>query len=144
MHMSRIFLLFFLAAVFSAYTSCGFGAEDGSERILDMYAQIVQAFDKEDLHGVMQYVSKDFESEIEDQATYDEVREFRRIFILENHNVSVDFRNINIEIDGSKAVVSYDMHVTSSKMEDTWSQRDVLNKKFGGWEIVHSIIIEKS
>lgn len=135
---AALLLIFILPILFGC---TGFSGTD-EEIILEMYAQIVLSYSREDLYGVMKYVSKDFTSDIEDQKTYDEVREYRKSFILRNRNVSIGFRNINMTIDNSKAEVTYEVHVDTNRLNDRWKQSDTLMKKRGKWEIVSTKLVE--
>ncbi len=100
-----------------------------------MYTEIIQAFAREDLRGVMFNISKDFQSDVEYLQTYGEILEHRRSFILNNSKVSVNFRDISIVLDGSHAEVSYRFQAETDQVEMSWSEIDMLQKSWSGWEI---------
>jgi len=131
-----LLLLVFLIA------ACAVSNVDEEGEILEMYAQSMRAFAREDLRGVMKNISKDFRSSFENQQNYEEVSEFRRLFILNNSNVSIDFRDINIGINKSKAIVELKVYVYTDQIETSWAEIDTLRKKRGKWEIVSWNILE--
>ncbi|KPK96368.1 hypothetical protein AMJ80_00280 [bacterium SM23_31] len=116
--------------------ACAVNNVDEEGKILEMYAQSMRAFAHEDLRGVMKNISKDFRSSFESQQNYEEVSEFRRLFILNNSNVSIDFRDINIEVNNSKAIVKLKVYIHTDQIETNWAEIDTLRKKRGTWEIV--------
>jgi len=130
-----LFLNVLLCLVFMT-AACAVNNVSEEEKILEMYAQSIQAFTREDLHGVMKNISRDFRSSVDNQKNYDEVQEYRKLFIRKNSNVSVDFRDINIEVNKSKAIVKLKVYVRTDQVEDSWAEIDTLSKRWGKWEIV--------
>ncbi len=123
---------------------CKGNSTDDEQEILEMYTEIIQAFAREDLRGVMFNISKDFQSDVEYLQTYGEILEHRRSFILNNSKVSVNFRDISIVLDGSHAEVSYRFQAETDQVEMSWSEIDMLQKSWSGWEIYSWQIIVDS
>ena len=117
-------------------TGCSVSVDDDHEAILDTYVLTMRAFSREDLRGVMKNISKDFQSNEENQTNYDEVFQFRRLFILNNSNVSVNFTEISINIEESQAIVSLRVNVRTDQTINEWDEIDTLEKRGGNWEIV--------
>jgi len=132
-----------LSCFFLIFMACSGLFSDDSEKILENYAQILRAFNREDLHGVMKYIAEDFHSNIKEQRTYDEIKTHRRLFILEHSNILVEFRNLNISIKDSDATVSYQINLRTNKLRESWNQTDTLHKSRGKWKIISSVITEE-
>jgi len=139
----RVFMLLMATGFLLLCFMCT-GLMNDEDIILEMYAKIMRSYNREDLHGVMVYISKDYRSDIENQRTYDEVKEYRRLFILSNTNVSIDFRNIVINVLEDMATITYDIHMKTNRLRKNWSQTDTLRKSRGKWEVVSSELIEQS
>ena len=77
-----------------------------------------------------------FPSKEENQTNYNEVFQFRRLFIINNSNVSVNFTEININIDEFTATVSLKVNIRTDQMVNEWEEIDTLQKRNGKWEIV--------
>lgn len=129
-------LIAILLMIVMLLTGCTTTIEDDHEAILDTYVLTMRAFSREDLRGVMRNISKDFKSNEENQTNYDEVFQFRRLFILNNSNVSVDITEINISIEESIAKVSLRVNVRTDQTVNDWEEIDTLQKRNGKWEIV--------
>jgi len=126
-----------LISVFCGMVSaCSLAPRDDADVILDMYAETMRAFSNEDLHGIMKNISKDFHSNVNDQRDYEELRENRKRFILNNSNVAIGFRNINIKTEKSRATVQYTVVIKTDQIEMKWAQTDTLRKSWGKWKVV--------
>lgn len=134
--MKNRFLITLIWVTALLLTGCTTTIEDDHEAILDTYVLTMRAFSREDLRGVMRNISRDFQSDDENQTTYDEVFQFRRLFILNNSNVSVNFTEINITIEESIATVSLKVNVRTDQTRNEWGEIDTLQKRNGKWEIV--------
>lgn len=115
---------------------CSGRSVDETEAIMDMYYQTMKAFSREDLRGVMKNISKDFHSTEADQHNYDELFEFRKLFILNNSNLSIEFREIRIIVEESKATAKFTIHLHTDQMTEIWEEIDTLEKTRGDWKIV--------
>jgi len=133
---NTLILLSVLLCLVFLIAACSVSNISEDDKIMEIYAQSTRAFAREDLHGVMKNISRDFYSSVENQQNYDEVSEFRRLFIRTNSNVSVDFRDINIEVNKSQAIVKLKVNVLTDQVENSWAEIDTLRKKWGKWEIV--------
>lgn len=134
--MNNKFINGFIMMTALLLTGCTTTSEDDNEAILDTYVLTIRAFSREDIRGVMRNISRDFQSKEEDQTTYDEVYQFRRLFILNNSNVSVSFTEISINIEESIATVSLKVNVRTDQTRNEWGEIDTLHKRNGKWEIV--------
>ncbi len=115
---------------------CSSSPDTEEQTIVEMYSKIMQAYAREDLRGIMLNISKDFQSNVESLRSYREILEFRRLFILNNSSVSVNFRDISINIgDNGKAEVSYIINIITDQNEYSWEEVDMLQKSWGNWEI---------
>lgn len=136
----KSFSLIFLSLVFSFIIvlsiRCSSRSVDDTEAIMDIYYQTMKAFSREDLRGVMKNISKDFRSTEADQHNYDELFEFRKLFILNNSNLSIEFREISITVEESKATAKFIIHLHTDQMTETWEETDKLEKTRGDWKIV--------
>jgi len=141
---NTLLLLTALLCLVFLIAACAVNNVSEEEKILEMYAQSMRAYAREDLHGVMKNISRDFHSSVDNQKNYDEVQEYRSLFIRKNSNVSVDFRGINIEVNKSKAIVKLKVHVRTDQAEDSWAEIDTLRKRWGKWEIVSWNILKGS
>ncbi|MCP4725072.1 MAG: nuclear transport factor 2 family protein [bacterium] len=106
------------------------------ETILEMYADVMRAYAREDLKGIMEPIDKDFISEVRDQTDYEELKSTRADFILDNSNVKIDFRNIRINITESDAIVQYLVMLETDLVNSSWTQIDTLQKDGGDWKII--------
>lgn len=141
---NTLFLLSVLLCLVFLIAVCTVSNISEDDKIMEIYAQSTRAFAREDLRGVMKNISRDFYSSVENQQNYDEVSEFRRLFIRTNSNVSVDFRNINIEVNKSQAIVKLKVNVRTDQVKNSWAEIDTLRKKWGKWEIVSWNILKGS
>ena len=136
----KSFSLIFLSLVFTFLIvlsiRCSSRSVDETEAIIDIYYQTMKAFSREDLRGVMKNISKDFHSAEEDQHNYDELFEFRKLFILNNSNLSIEFREIRITVEESRATARITIHLHTDQMTETWEEIDTLEKIRGDWKIV--------
>jgi len=128
----KVILLTALLAV----TSCTTKKISDEEKIIELYAQMSHSFSQEDLRGIMKYISKEFESDVENQKNYKEVYKSRKTFILENSNVTVDFRNISIKLSKSSASVKLSVSFNTDQLTANWTEIDSLIKKYGSWKII--------
>lgn len=126
----------FIRVIVLLLIGCTTAVENDHDAILDSYVQTMRAFSREDLRGVMRTISKEFHSKEENQTNYDEVFQFRKLFILNNSNVSVNFTEINIKIEKSTATVSLKINVRTDQMVNEWEEIDTLQKRNGKWEII--------
>ncbi|MFC1477437.1 hypothetical protein ACFL6L_03110 [candidate division KSB1 bacterium] len=136
----KTLLIWVINCLILLLSACGGPETVDPEEIVELYAEIMYAFNREDLHGVMKHTSKDFTSDIEDQTTYDEVRKYRQSFILNNRNVNIDFENIEIDQGDSEITVTYDISMVTHRLREKWTQVDILTKTRGSWEIVSSTV----
>jgi hypothetical protein len=116
--------------------SCTTKKISDEEKIIELYAQMSHSFSQEDLRGIMKYISKEFESDVENQKNYKEVYKSRKTFILENSNVTVDFRNISIKLSKSSASVKLSVSFNTDQLTANWTEIDSLIKKYGSWKII--------
>jgi hypothetical protein len=116
--------------------SCTTKKISDEEKIIELYAQISHSFSQEDLRGIMKYISKEFESDVENQKNYKEVYKSRKTFILENSNVTVDFRDISIKLSKSSASVKLSVSFNTDQLTANWTEIDSLIKKYGSWKII--------
>jgi len=115
---------------------CSSSPDTEEKAIVEMYSQIMQAYAREDLRGIMLKISKEFHSNVENLQSYSEVLESRRLFILNNSSVSVNFRDISIDIgDNGKAEVSLKVNIITDQNMYSWKEIDMLQKSWGNWEI---------
>lgn len=116
--------------------SCTTKKISDEEKIIELYAQMSHSFSQEDLRGIMKYISKEFESDVENQKNYKEVYKSRKTFILENSNVTVDFRDISIKLSKSSASVKLSVSFNTDQLTANWTEIDSLIKKYGSWKII--------
>ena len=116
--------------------SCTTKKISDEEKIIELYAQMSHSFSQEDLRGIMKYISKEFESDVENQKNYKEVYKSRKTFILENSNVTVDFRDISIKLSKSSASVKLSVSFNTDQLTANWTEIDSLIKNYGSWKIM--------
>lgn len=126
-----LLFLIFLTAI-----GCSFDNATDEEIILDMYADVMRAYAREDLKGVMDPIAKDFNSEVKSQTDYEELKSTKADFILNNSNVRIEFRNIRLNISDNDAIAQYNVILETDQMNSTWVQIDTLHKDGGRWKII--------
>ena len=132
----KVSIIAVILTILLAIAACTAKRSSDEEKILEIYAQMSRTFSREDLRGVMKDISKEFQSEMENQKNYEEVQKYRKTFILNNSNVSIDFRNISISVSKSKAAVKLTVSMNTDQITENWVEIDSLEKKHGSWKIV--------
>ncbi|MFC1493425.1 nuclear transport factor 2 family protein [candidate division KSB1 bacterium] len=128
-----IFLVFLMTLT---GVGCFLDNTSDEEVILEIYADVMRAYAREDLKGIMDPIDKDFTSDVQYQTDFEELKSTKADFILKNSNVNVDFRNIRINITEDDAIVQYRVLLETDQMSSSWTQIDTLHKKNGGWKII--------
>ncbi len=131
---STITLLLLFFFLWINIFSCSSSRSD-QENILEIYGNLVESYQQEDLRGIMMPVSKKFFIE-ESQGDYSSLKKDLAHYILNNSNVSLSLTDIAVSINDNTAEVQYYAVLESNESLIKYKAVDYLKKKWGNWKIV--------
>ncbi|MFC1553910.1 nuclear transport factor 2 family protein [candidate division KSB1 bacterium] len=135
-YLKNILLFMFLICVILISNGCKVEKVSDEDNIMELYAEIIKSFENKDIKTSMQFISKEFESNVKDQSNYTEVYLYRQSLFRNENILSVDIRDLKVELQEKKAVVSYDFHLKLFNRQKNWSEIDTLIREDGEWKIV--------